>query len=127
MQNVSLMSSPAATLPSDNNGKLLNQLRNLLAPSVSPISLEVQLEQLSPEQRQDVLTFAQLAKIVAATELASKGYTSQSYLDIVRKVYPGGNVIRQQIIAEVLDEIVPIEVFNEEPNGQAHTNHAGER
>ena len=70
MQNVSLMSPPAATLPSANNGKLLNQLRNVLAHSVSPISLEEQLEPLTPEQRQDVLTFAQLAKIVAVTELA---------------------------------------------------------
>ena len=123
MQNLSLMSRSAATLPSANNGKLLNQLRNVLAPSVPAISLEERLEQLTEEQRQQILTFAQLAKIVAVTEVASKGYVSQSYLDIVRKVYPGGGEIMQQLIAAVLDEIAPIEILGEKPKLQAHTDH----
>jgi len=123
MQNLSLMSRPAAALPSSNNGKLLTQFRNVLAPSMTPRSIEEQLEQLSEEQRQQILTFAQLAKIMAVTEVASKGYVSQSYLDIVRKVYPGGGETTQQLIAAILDEIAPIEVFNEKPKLQAHTNH----
>jgi len=123
MQNLSLMSRSAATLPSANNGKLLNQLRNVLAPSVPAISLEERLEQLTEEQRQQILTFAQLAKIVAVTEVASKGYVSQSYLDIVRKIYPGGGEIMQQLIAAVLDEIAPIEILGEKPKLQAHTDH----
>jgi len=123
MQNVSLMSRSAATLPSTNNGKLITQFRNVLAPSMTPRSIEEQLEQLSEEQRQQILTFAQLAKIMAVTEVASKGYVSQSYLDIVRKVYPGGGEIMQQLIAAVLDEIAPIEILGEKPKLQAHTDH----
>jgi len=46
------MSRTAATLPSASNGKLLSQLRNALAPSVSTLSLEERLEKLTPEQRQ---------------------------------------------------------------------------
>jgi len=123
MQNLSLMSRPAAALPSSNNGKLLTQFRNVLAPSMTPRSIEEQLEQLSEEQRQQILTFAQLAKIMAVTEVASKGYVSQSYLDIVRKIYPGGGEIMQQLIAAVLDEIAPIEILGEKPKLQAHTDH----
>jgi len=123
MQNASLMSRSAATLPSINNGKLLTQFRNVLAPSMTPRSIEEQLEQLSEVQRQQILTFAQLAKIVAVTEVASKGYVSRSYLDIVRKVYPGGDEIMQQLISAVLDEIAPIEILGEKPKLQAHTDH----
>ena len=123
MQNLSLMSRPAAALPSSNNGKLLTQFRNVLAPYMTPRSIEEQLEQLSEDQRQQILTFAQLAKIVAVTEVASKGYVSRSYLDIVRKVYPGGGEIMQQLIAAVLDEIAPIEILGEKPKLQAHTDH----
>jgi len=123
MQSLSLMSRPAAALPSSNNGKLLTQFRNVLAPSMMPRSIEEQLEQLSEDQRQQILTFAQLAKIVAVTEVASKGYVSRSYLDIVRKVYPGGDEIMQQLIAAVLDEIAPIEILGEKPKLQAHTDH----
>jgi len=123
MQSLSLMSRPAAALPSSNNGKLLTQFRNVLAPSMMPRSIEEQLEQLSEDQRQQILTFAQLAKIVAVTEVASKGYVSRSYLDIVRKVYPGGDEIMQQLISAVLDEIAPIEILGEKPKLQAHTDH----
>ena len=117
------MSRPAAALPSSNNGKLLTQFRNVLAPSMTPRSIEEQLEQLSEDQRQQILTFAQLAKIMAVTEVASKGYVSRSYLEIVRKVYPGGDEIMQQLIAAVLDEIAPIEILDEKPKLQAHTDH----
>ena len=101
------MSRSAATLPSANNGKLLSQLRNALAPSVSSFSLEERLEKLTPEQQQQVLTFAQLAKMMAATEIALKGYSTQTYLDMVRKVYRGGNLMMQQLIADVLEEVAP--------------------
>jgi hypothetical protein len=123
MQNLSLMSRPAAALPSSNNGKLLTQFRNVLEPDMTPRSIEEQLEQLSEEQRQQILTFAQLAKIVAVTEVASKGYLSQSYLEIVRKVYPGGGEIMQQLIAAVLDEIAPIVILDEKQKLQAHKDH----
>jgi len=46
------MSRTAATFPSANNGTLLSQLRDALAPSVSSLSLEERLEKLTPEQRQ---------------------------------------------------------------------------
>jgi len=115
MNNSSLMSRTAATLPSANNGKLLSQLRDALAPSVSSLSLEERLEQLTPEQRQQVLTFAQLAKMMAATEIALKGYSTQSYLDMVRKVYRGGDLTMQQLIADVLEEVAPIGVIKQEP------------
>ena len=109
------MSRGAATFPSANNGKLLSQLRNALAPSVSSLSLEERLEKLTPEQRRQVLTFAQLAKMMAATEIALKGYSTQSYLDMVRKVYRGGDLTMQQLIADVLEEVAPIEVIKPEP------------
>ena len=115
MNNSSLMSRSAATLPSSNNGKLLSQLRDALAPSVSSLSLEDRLEKLTPEQRQQVLTFAQLAKMMAATEIALRGYSTQSYLDMVRKVYRGGDLTMQQLIADVLEEVAPIEVVKERP------------
>jgi len=115
MNNSSLMSRSAATLPSASNGKLLSQLRDALAPSVSSLSLEERLEQLTPEQRQQVLTFAQLAKMMAATEIALKGYSTQSYLDMVRKVYRGGDLTMQQLIADVLEEVAPIGVIKQEP------------
>ena len=115
MKNSSLMSRTAATLPSDNNGKLLSQLRDALAPSVSSLSLEDRLTRLTREQRQQVLTFAQLAKMMAATEIALKGHSTQSYLDIVRKVYRGGNLMMHQLIADVLEEVAPIEVIKAEP------------
>jgi len=115
MNNSSLMSRGAATFPSANNGKLLSQLRNALAPSVSSLSLEERLEKLTPEQRRQVLTFAQLAKMMAATEIALKGYSTQSYLDMVRKVYRGGDLTMQQLIADVLEEVAPIEVIKPEP------------
>ena len=119
MKNSSLVSRSAATLPSANNGKLLSQLRNALAPSVSTLSLEERLEKLTQEQRQQVLTFAQLAKMMAATEIALKGYSTQSYLDMVRKVYRGGNLMMQQLIADVLEEVAPIEVIKPEPQPEA--------
>jgi len=109
------MSRTAATLPSANNGKLLSQLRDALAPSVSSLSLEERLEKLTPEQRQQVLTFAQLARMVALTEVAFKGYSTQSYLDMVRKVYRGGDLTMQQLIADVLEEVAPIEIIKAEP------------
>jgi len=109
------MSRTAATLPSASNGKLLSQLRNALAPSVSTLSQEERLEKLTPEQRQQVLTFAQLAKMMAATEIALKGYSTESYLDMVRKVYRGCNLMMQQLIADVLEEVAPIEVIKPEP------------
>ena len=109
------MSRTAATLPSANNGKLLSQLRDALAPSVSSLSLEERLEKLTAEQRHQVLTFAQLAKMMAATEIALKGYSTQSYLDMVRKVYRGGDLTMQQLIADVLEEVAPIEVIKPEP------------
>ena len=115
MNNSSLMSRSAATLPSANNGKLLSQLRDALAPSVSSLSLEERLEKLTAEQRHQVLTFAQLAKMMAATEIALKGYSTQSYLDMVRKVYRGGDLTMQQLIADVLEEVAPIEVIKPEP------------
>ena len=119
MNNSSLMSRSAATPPSSNNGKLLSQLRDVLAPSVSSLSLEERLEKLTPEQRQQVLSFAQLAKMMAATEIALKGYSSQSYLDMVRKVYRGGDLTMQQLIADVLEEVAPIEVIQGEPKREA--------
>ena len=119
MKNPSLMSRTAATLPSANNGKLLSQLRDALAPSVSSLSLEERLEKLTPEQRQQVLTFAQLARMVALTEVAFKGYSTQSYLDMVRKVYRGSDLAMQQLIANVLEEVAPIEVINEQPKPEA--------
>jgi len=109
------MSRTAATLPSANNGKLLSQLRDALAPSVSSLSLEERLEKLTPEQRQHVLTFAKLARMVALTEVAFKGYSTQSYLDMVRKVYRGGDLTMQQLIADVLEAVAPIEVIKAEP------------
>jgi hypothetical protein len=109
------MSRSAATLPSANNGKLLSQLRNALAPSVSSLTLEERLEKLTPEQRQQVLTFAQLARTMASIEIAFKGYSTESYLDVVRKVYRGGNLMMQQLIADVLEEVAPIEVIKPEP------------
>ena len=115
MNNSSLMSRSAATPPSSNNGKLLSQLRDALAPSASSLSLEERLEKLTTEQRQQVLSFAQLAKMMAATEIALKGYSSQSYLDMVRKVYRGGDLTMQQLIADVLAEVAPIEVIKPEP------------
>ena len=115
MNNSSLMSRNAATLPSANNGKLLSQLRDALAPSVSSFSLEERLEKLTPEQRQQVLTFAQLAKMMAATEIALKGYSTKSYLDMVRKVYRSGKLMMQQLIADVLEEVAPIEVIKAAP------------
>ena len=115
MNNLSIMSRSAATLPSSNNGKLLLQLREALAPAVSSLSLEERLDKLTPEQRQEVLTFAQLAKMMAATEIAFKGYSTESYLDVVREVYRGGNLMMQQLIADVLEEVAPIEVIQAEP------------
>ena len=115
MNNSSLMSRTAATRPSANNGKLLSQLRDALAPSVSSLSLEERLTRLTREQRQQVLTFAQLAKMMAATEIAFKGYSTESYLDMVRKVYRGGNLMMQQLIADVLEEVAPIEVAKAAP------------
>ena len=109
------MSRSAATLPSANTGKLLSQLRDALAPSVSSLSLEERLEKLTPEQRQQVLTFAQLARTMASIEVAFKGYSTESYLEIVRKVYRGGNLMMQQLIADVLEEVAPIEVIKAEP------------
>ena len=113
------MSRTAATLPSANNGKLLSQLRDALAPSVSSLSLEERLEKLTPEQRQHVLTFAKLARMVALTEVAFKGYSTQSYLDMVRKVYRGGDLTMQQLIADVLEAVAPIEVIKAEPKPEA--------
>ena len=115
MNNSSLMSRSAATLPSANTGKLLSQLRDALTTSVSSLSLEERLEKLTAEQRQQVLTFAQLAKMMATTEIAFKGYSTESYLDMVRKVYRGGNLMMQQFIADVLEEVAPIEVIKAEP------------
>ena len=115
MNNSSIMSRSAATLPSANNGKLLSQLRDALTTSLSSLSLEERLEQLTAEQRQQVLTFAQLTKMMAATEIAFKGYSTESYLDMVRKVYRGGNLMMQQLIADVLEEVAPIEVIKAEP------------
>ena len=115
MKNSSLMSRSAATLPSSNNGKLLSQLRDALAPSVSSLSLEERLSRLPREQRQQVLTFAQLAKMMAATEIALEGYSMESYLDMVLKVYRGGDLMMQQLIADVLEEVAPIEVIKAEP------------
>ena len=115
MNNSSLMSRSAATLPSANTGKLLSQLRDALSPSVSSLSLEEHLEKLTPEQRQQVLTFAQLSRTMASIEIAFKGYATESYLDIVRKVYRGGNLMMQQLIADVLEEVAPIEVIKAEP------------
>ena len=115
MNNSSLMSRSAATLPSANNGKLLSQLREALTTSVSSLSLEERLEKLTAEQRQQVLTFAQLAKMMAATEIALKGYSTQTYIDLVRKVYRGGDRKMQQLIADVLEEVAPIEVVKAEP------------
>ena len=114
MNNSSLMSRSAATLPSANNGNRRSQLRNALAPSVSSLSLEDRLEKLTPEQRQQVLTFAQLARTMASIEVAFKGYSTESYLDMVRKVYRGGNLMMQQLIADVLQEVAPIEVIKAE-------------
>ena len=119
MNNSFLMSRTAATLPSACNGKLLSQLREALAPSKTSLSLEERLEKLSPEQRQQVLTFAQLARMVALTEVAFKGYSTQSYLDMVRKVYRGGDLTMQQLIADVLEAVAPIEVIQAEPKREA--------
>ena len=109
------MSRTAATLPSANTGKFLSQLRDALAPLVASLSLEERLARLPREQRQQVLTFAQLAKMMAATEIALKGYSTESYLDMVRKVYRGGDLMMQQLIADVLEEVAPIEVIKAEP------------
>ena len=113
MNNSSLMSRTAATLQSTNKGKLLSQLRDALAPTVSSLSLEERLEKLTPEQRQQVLTFAQLARTMASIDVAFKGHSRESYLDVVRKVYRGGNLMMQQLIADVLEEVEPIEVTKE--------------
>jgi len=115
MNNSSIMSRNAATIPSSNNGKLLSQLRDALAPYVSSLTLEQRLKRLTAAQRQQVLTFAQLAKMMAATEIALKGYSTQTYLDMVRKVYRGGNLMMQQLIADVLEEVAPIEVIKAAP------------
>ena len=125
MNNSSLMSRTAATLPSACNGKLLSQLREALAPSKTSLSLEERLEKLSPEQRQQVLTFAQLARMVALTEVAFKGYSTQSYLDMVRKVYRGGDLTMQQLIADVLEAVAPIEIIKTEPDTPAATLQGG--
>ena len=86
---------------------------------MSSLSLEERLEKLTPEQRQHVLTFAKLARMVALTEVAFKGYSTQSYLDMVRKVYRGGDLTMQQLIADVLEAVAPIEVIKAEPKPEA--------
>ena len=53
--------------------------------------------------------------MMAATEIALKGYSTQSYLDVLRKVYRGGNLMMQQLIADVLEEVAPIEVRKAKP------------
>ena len=52
---------------------------------------------------------------MASIEVAFKGYSTESYLDMVRKVYRGGNHMMQQLIADVLEEVAPIEVIKAEP------------
>jgi flagellum-specific peptidoglycan hydrolase FlgJ len=57
--------------------------------------------------------------MVALTEVAFKDYSTQSYLDMVRKVYRGGDLTIQQLIADVLEEVAPIEVIKAEPKPEA--------
>ena len=114
MNNSSLMSRTAATLQSANKGKLLSQLRDALAPTVSSLSLEERLEKLTPERRQQVLTFAQLDRTMASIDVDFKGHSTESYLDMVRKVYRGGNLMMQQLIADVLEEAALIDVIKAE-------------
>ena len=52
---------------------------------------------------------------MASIEVAFKGYSTGSYLDMVRKVYRGGNLMMQQLIADVLEEVAPIEVIKAAP------------
>jgi hypothetical protein len=113
------MSRPSGAKSSPQSGKLISQFRTALAPPKSPLTLEQRLGNLTPEQRRQVLTFAQLVKIMAITEIALNGYSTQSYLDMVHKVYRGGDLMMQQLIADVLEEVAPIEVIKEQPKPEA--------
>lgn len=115
MENLALMARSSATTSSANDGNLLSQIRSMLSPSLQSLTLEQKLEKLTLNQRRAVLMYAQLATMMAATEVLQKGYSTQSYLDIVKKLYRGGSASMQRLIAEVLEEIAPIEVIEEEP------------
>ena len=107
-----LMAPSGAKTPT-RDGELLSLLRQQLTQGPEGLSLEQRLARLTPEQRQQVLMFARFAQSMAAAEVAMKGYSSQSYAAIVKRLYRG-NTEMQKLIVDVLEDVAPIEV-REEP------------
>ena len=108
--NALMASSGAITHTRD--GELLSLLRQQLTQGPAGLSLEQRLARLTPEQRQQLLMFARFAQSMAAAEVAMKGYSSQSYAAIVKRLYHG-NTEMQKLIADVLEDVAPIEVHDE--------------
>ena len=107
-----LMAPSGAKTPT-RDGELLSLLRQQLTQGPEGLSLEQRLARLTPEQRQQLLMFARFAHSMAAAEVAMKGYSSQSYAAIVKRLYRG-NTEMQKLIVDVLEDVAPIEV-REEP------------
>ena len=103
-----LMAPSGAKLPT-REGELLSLLRQQLTQGSAGLSLEQRLARLTPEQRQQLLMFARFAQSMAAAEVAMKGYSSQLYSAIVKRLYRG-NTEMQNLIVDVLEDVAPIEV-----------------
>ncbi|MDB2501069.1 glucosaminidase domain-containing protein [Planktomarina temperata] len=88
---------------------LLDQLRAILSPAAgSPRTLEQRLASLNEIEQKLILQTAQFVHLAMQMRQATNDKT-MGYADLVQSMYRGMSVDKRQLIAELLDETVPLD------------------
>ena len=102
--NNGLMAStgPKQTAP------IMDEFRRILAPrSGPPLTIQQQLEKLTETERRVILNMAQSVQMSARLK-AMTNNQQYSYLDMIQEMYGMKNAVRQQLVADLLEEIAPL-------------------
>ena len=101
-----LMNQPAGiTKPSAVMQQFMDALRPRTGP---PLTVQQQLEALSETERRVIMNMANGLQMSARLK-AMTGDQRYSYLDMMNEMYGNQNVVRRQLVADLLDEVSPLD------------------
>ena len=104
--------------------EIMQQLFDALSPRTGPpLTVQEQLEALTETERRVILNMAQGVQMSARLK-AMTNNQQYSYLDMVQEMYGMKNAVRQQLVADLLEEIAPLPY---KPTGLPTKTSASER
>ena len=89
--------------------EVMQSFLDALSPRTGPpLTIQQQLEKLTETERRVIMNMANGAQMSARLKQMT-GSQQYSYLDMVEEMYGNQNAVRKQLVADVLDEIAPLD------------------